>query len=344
MSHSGITPLPEDQQGYEILVSGGMLLPSGEGGFFDFRQHTSSDWDSTTPTGTDVIFSSSGDWDTRNESYVLKQKVIRHKKYKNHVVASGINYPFPHPYNDSYPENKSDEMFSVAWWEASGVYQTYPPANEQLADKTQQSGIFHWKKNTPPLGKKLTNSNEIKAWSGYVSGNLPPETPFNDYIHYLPEYPFHEHQTNPVNNLIVPDYKSLKRNSNKPYQEIIRLRDEQERKFVPYMNLYTIQNRNKSSIGGNYKYDEEKPQRSSGTFSTPDIVGICIYPNGSTKKGVTAEDCGAFPGAIFHSWEGACIDSDGNCTGQNKTLCLAVPGNTWFDMTCQEYLDKFSKD
>jgi hypothetical protein len=147
MSHTGITPLNRQQ----VTLASGQLLPSGEANFFDFNQHTSSDWDSTTPTG-DTFYSPGGG----NPNYIVTTSTVRHKEFlltqgqddgefaDKYIVASGLNFPFPYPYNTSYPNNVYGEMFSVSWWEASGIFQTYPEAAFVLIDKERQSGILHW--------------------------------------------------------------------------------------------------------------------------------------------------------------------------------------------------------
>lgn len=337
MSHSGLPPLPEDQHSYNQLVPSGMLLPSGEANFFDFRQDTSSEWDSTTPTGSKIYYSPSGDWSTRNPNYVLENSVPRSKKYAKRVVASGINFPFPHPYNESYPANVTDEIFSLDWWKASGIYQTHGEAFELIIDKDVQSGIFHFNKGKHNLDNVITNSHSLKSWSAYVSGNLPSGTPFNDYIYHLPEYPFHDHQKTPVNNLTIPNYEPFKKNpGGDAFLQLMTLRGQQERKYVPYMNLYSIKHRNKVSLGGKYSFDKEKPSRSSGTFKTPEIIGICTI--GEVElKGLTADACLPLPGAAWKPWNGACVDSGRNCTNEvNQTLCLLTKGNSWYDMTCED--------
>jgi len=310
MSHSGITPLPEDQQGYEILISGGMLLPSGESNFFDFRQHTSSEWDSTTPTG-DTYYSPSGDWSTRNLNYLMDRRVVRHKsfllaegqlsdsKYSiKYIVASGLNYPFPYPYNKSYPDNVSSEMFSLDWWEASGIYQTYPQNIIVVIDKERQSGIFHW-----------DELRQVEGLSSSIDSPKVPEVTFNNYIHYIPEYPYHKHIPKPENNLTTPDYSFLDK---KPFisgDEAKKiLRDQQDRKHIEFEFLSDVKKRSKPSEKSISSYSLD----ADGLFAlapiaAPILRGSCLYPDGSCKDGISEQACLAFPGAIWNSGT-TCID------------------------------------
>tara|TARA_R110000751_G_scaffold8926_1_gene34558 strand:- start:427 stop:1299 length:873 start_codon:yes stop_codon:yes gene_type:complete len=285
MSHSGITPLTEQQK----LVSGKQLLPSGEASFFDFRQHTSSDWDSTTPT-EDVYYSASGDYRATNPNYIITNSQVRHKEFdlgnnKKYIVASGINFPFPNPYNASYPENITGEMFSIAWWEASGIYKTYPPAAFLLIDQERQSGILHWEGFKQVEG--FSNSPDVAP--------LIPEVKFNNYIHYFPEYPNHMH--NPPSKLEVPDYSD-------PDVTLEKLRREQKRKYIQieYLSDVTKRTRPSDNNNQNYEYDDD------GLFSSvksevPFMEGMCEYTDGTCRDNISEEACTAYPGAIWTSGE-----------------------------------------
>ena len=302
MSHSGITPLPEDFPGYKILISGGMLLPSGEANFVDFRQHTASDWDSTTPTG-DVFYSPSGSWSTRNPNYLVSKPFVRHKEYlltqgqtdgpfaNKYVVASGINFPFPYPYNYSYPENVIGEMFSIAWWEASGIYQTYPESSFLLIDKEAESGILHWE-----------GLRQVEDLSN--SPNVAPEVPpvkFYKYIHHLPEYPYHDHMSKPKNNIESPDYNDRRiRSQTDPEKALLKLRGQQKRKYTEVEFLSDVNKRNRSSEVLSYIYDEE------GLFSenkpgVEELTGRCLFPDGTCRDNMGYQACTAYPGAIWET-------------------------------------------
>jgi hypothetical protein len=301
MSHSGITPLPEDFPGYEILISGGMLLPSGEANFIDFRQHVASDWDSTTPTG-DVYYSASGDWNTRNPNYVITTPHVRHKEYlltqgqidgafaNKYVVASGINFPFPYPYNKSYPQNIEGEMFSIAWWKASGVYQTYPEATFLLIDREKQSGILHWEGFRQV--ENLSNSPSIAP--------IVPPVRFNKYIHHLPEYPYHAHMEKPKHNIEVPDYSDRRVFTAAGDKGLLKLRDKQKRKYIETEYLSDVGKRNRASGVLSYLYDEE------GLFSknkpgVKEPTGRCLFPDGTCRDSMTQQSCTAYPGAIWET-------------------------------------------
>jgi hypothetical protein len=170
MSHSGITPLTEEQQ----LISGQMIMPSSESNFFDFRQHTSSTWDGTVE-------------DTTGLTYSVEEGKVRHIEIETQngkaIFASGLNYPFPYPYNDT-----PYEKFSLQWWETSGIFKTYGPDQGIPVDSGRQSGIFHW--------------DGFKQVSDFTnSPNVAPEVPevkFYNYIHYLPAYPDHNRPVNKV--------------------------------------------------------------------------------------------------------------------------------------------------
>lgn len=298
MSHSGITPLTPEQ----VKVASGMLLPSGEANFVDFRQHAASDWNSTTPTG-DVYYSPSGDWSTRNPNYVITTPHVRHKEYlltqgqvdslnaDKYIVASGINFPFPYPYNYSYPENIEGEMFSIAWWEASGIYQTYPEASFLLIDSERQSGILHWEGFKQV--ENFSNSPNVAP--------LIPQPTFNKYIHYLPEYPYHKHMDKPKNNIEVPEYDQ--RVTEAPNDEgLIRLRRSQKRKYTETEYLSDVKKRNIATGGLSYTFDED------GLFSKnkpgiPEVNGRCDYPDGTCRNNVGQQACIAYPGAIWVSGE-----------------------------------------
>lgn len=306
MSHTGIPPLSEDFPGYEILISGGMLLPSGEANFVDFRQHTASDWKSTTPTG-DVYYSPSGSWSTKNPNYIIRTPHLRHKEFlleqnqedgpfaSKYIVASGINYPFPNPYNYSYPANVTGEMFSLAWWEASGIYKTYPEASFLLIDRERQSGILHWEGFRQV--ENLSNSPNVAP--------LIPEISFKKYIHYLPEYPNHVHD--PKSKLEAPDYTDRRiREEEDAERALLKLRKKQKRKYIETEYLSDVKKRNVATAGLSYVYDED------GLFSgnktnTPYIDGKCDYPDGTCRNGISEQACTAYPGAIWTSGE-SCED------------------------------------
>ncbi len=296
MSHSGITPLTSEQ----VRVASGMLLPSGEANFFEFKQHTSSDWDSTTPTG-DVYYSASGSWSTRNPNYLVKNSTLRHKEFlltegqddgesaDKYIVASGLNFPFPYPYNTSYPDNVYGEMFSISWWEASGIYQTYPEAAFVLIDKERQSGILHWEGFRQV--ENLSNSPNVAP--------LIPEVQFNKYIHYLPEFPYHKHVDETEYNIESPDYTD-------PSVNLQGLRNKQKRKYIEVEYLSDVKKRNIATGGLSYVYDEDGLFSGNKTNASY-IEGKCDYPDGTCRSNVSQQACEAYPGAIWTSGE-SCED------------------------------------
>jgi len=296
MSHSGITPLTPEQ----VKVASGMLLPSGEANFVDFRQHAASDWDSTTPTG-DVYYSPSGDWSTRNPNYVITTPHVRHKEYlltqgetdgpaaDKYIVASGINFPFPYPYNYSYPENIKGEMFSIDWWEASGIYQTYPEASFLLIDSERQSGILHW--DGLRQVEDLSNSPNVAP--------LVPKVTFHKYIHYLPEYPYHKHMDKPNDNIESPDYDDRRiRSQTDPEKALLKLRSQQKRKYIEVEYLTDIKKRQKTEYNSGYSLDE-RDLFPSIPSNAADTVGSCTFPDGKCVDGYTEQACTAYPGAIW---------------------------------------------
>ena len=285
MSHTGITPLNKQQ----VTLASGQLLPSGEANFFDFRQHTSSDWDSTTPTG-DVFYSPSGD----NPNYIVTTSTVRHKEFlltigeesgddnlNKYIVASGINFPFPYPYNKSYPDNVCGEMFSMSWWETSGIFKTYPEAAFVLIDKERQSGILHWEGFRQV--ENLSNSPNVAP--------VVPEVTFNKYIHYLPEYPYHAHMVVPEQNLEPPDYSNLAIN-------LEGLRNQQKRKYIEVEYLTDVKKRQKTGYSSGYSLDE-RDLFPSIPSNAADTVGSCTFPDGRCIDGYTQQACTAYPGAIW---------------------------------------------
>jgi len=286
MSHTGITPLKP----FQVKLASGMLLPSGEANFFDFRQHTSSDWDSTNPSG-DVVFSSPSGFSSRNPNYIITRPVPRHKEFflnqgedetenaRKYIVGSGINFPFPHPYNVSYPTNVTGQMFSIAWWEASGIYQTYSPDTFLLIDRTRESGILHWE-----------GFRQVEDLSN--SPNIAPHVPdvnFQKYIHHLPEYPNHRHKPN--DSIEPPDYSD-------PSLGLVDIRDNQKRKYIEAEYLSDVKKRNLATGGLSYVYSED------GLFTGKQTNvgysgGMCVYPDGTCKNGISQQACIAYPGAIW---------------------------------------------
>jgi hypothetical protein len=294
MSHTGITPLNKQQ----VTLASGQLLPSGEANFFDFRQHTSSDWDSTTPTG-DVFYSPGGD----NPNYIVTTSTVRHKEFlltigeesgddnlNKYIVASGINFPFPYPYNKSYPDNVYGEMFSMSWWETSGIFKTYPEAAFVLIDKERQSGILHWEGFRQV--ENLSNSPNAAP--------VVPEVTFNKYIHYFPEYPYHAHMITPEENLEPPDYSNLAINLN-------GLRNQQKRKYIEVEYLTDVKKRQKTEYNSGYSLDE-RDLFPSVPSNAADTVGSCTFPDGRCIDGYTQQACTAYPGAIWS--EETCEEED----------------------------------
>jgi len=269
MSHSGITPLTEQQK----LVSGKQLVASGEANFVDFRQHTSSDWDSTIPTGN---------------VYVISTPQVRHKEFdvnkpEKYIIASGINFPFPNPYNISYPANVTGEMFSLAWWEVSGVFKTYPASTLLLIDQERQSGILHWEGFKQV--EDFSNSPNVAP--------LVPEVKFNNYIHYFPEYPNHMH--NPPSKLEAPDYSD-------PSTTLEKLRSKQSRKYIEIEYLSDTNQRQKAKYKPNYILDEDQ-LFSSAPSNVRSLTGKCEYPDGTCRNNISEQACVAYPAAIWTSGE-----------------------------------------
>jgi len=296
MSHTGIPPLDQSQ----TKVALGQLLASGEANFFDFHQHTSSGWNGITPSG-DVYYSPSGSWSTKNPNYFVTTSFPRHKKYplsdleenlfgpaiepEVYIVASGINFPFPYPYNNSYPANITGEMFSLAWWEASGIFKTYPESTFIVIDPQRQSGILHWEGFKQV--ENLSNSPNVAP--------LVPEVQFNKYIHYLPEFPHHRHMIAPENNIESPDYTD-------PSTTLRGLRSEQTRKYIEVEYLSDVQKRNIATGGLSYVYDKDGLFTGNKTnASYPE--GKCDYPDGACRSRISQQACEAYPGAIWTSGE-----------------------------------------
>tara|TARA_B100000073_G_scaffold340211_1_gene339729 strand:- start:514 stop:1437 length:924 start_codon:yes stop_codon:yes gene_type:complete len=295
MSHTGIPPLDQS----ETKVVFGELLASGEANFFDFRQHTSSDWDGVTPSGDDVFFSESGYWRTTNPNYLVKNPIYsrRHKEFlltvgeesgddedvnlNKYIVASGINYPFPYPYNRSYPVNVYSEIFSIAWWEASGVFKTYPEAAFLVIDRSAKSGILHW--DGLRQVEDFSNSPNVAP--------LVPEVTFNKYIHYLPEYPYHKHMISPESSLEPPDYSN-------PSINLEGLRRQQKRKYIEVEYLTDVKKRQKTQYNSGYSLDERDLFPSTPS-NAADAVGSCTFPDGRCIDGYTQQACTAYPGAIW---------------------------------------------
>lgn len=294
MSHTGITPLNKQQ----VTLASGQLLPSGEANFFDFNQHTSSDWDSTTPT-KDTLFSPGGG----NPNYIVTTSTVRHKEFllvtgeesgddnlSKYIVASGINFPFPYPYNKSYPDNVYGEMFSMSWWETSGIFQTYPEAAFVLIDKERQSGILHWEGFRQV--ENLSNSPNVPP--------IVPEVTFNKYVHYLPEFPYHTHMVTPEASLKPPDYSN-------PAINLNGLRNQQKRKYIEVEYLTDVEKRQKTEYSSGYSLDERDLFPSTPS-NAADAVGSCTFPDGKCVDGFTEQACTAFPGAIWS--EETCEEED----------------------------------
>ena len=292
MSHTGIPPL--DQSQTKVVL--GQLLASGEANFFDFHQHTSSDWNGITPSG-DVYYSPSGSWSTKNPNYLVTTPFPRHKKYllsdpeenlfgpaiesEVYIVASGINFPFPYPYNISYPANVSSQIFSMDWWKASGIFKTYPEAAFLVIDKSRGSGILHW--DGLRQVEDFSNSPNVAP--------LVPEVTFNKYIHYLPEYPYHNHMRSPESSLEPPDYSNLAINLN-------GLRNQQKRKYIEVEYLTDVKKRQKTEYNSGYSLDE-RDLFPSVPSNAADTVGSCTFPDGRCIDGYTQQACTAYPGAIW---------------------------------------------
>lgn len=306
MSHSGITPLPEDQQSYNQLVPSGLLLPSGEANFFDFRQHTSSDWDSTTPTGVDVYASPSSDLATINSNYKTDNPYVRHKEYElsndpqsnlKKIVASGINYPFPSPYNKSYPANVSNEMFSEDWWDASGIFKTYPPSGDKLVDKIRQSGIFHYDEfrqvenfsNANTKNERIVVPDSGIIFSkGVTYESEGKEIIFiNNYIHYLPAVDDYRNPTR--EKLTEPD----------PKLSILKNREKQKRKFLQTPFLVDVEKRSTPVSGDYLGYKYNQDGNANDPSEIPYALGMCTYPDGRCSDKMTRIQCVSYPGAIW---------------------------------------------
>jgi len=308
MSHSGITPLPEDQDSYNKLVPSGLLLPSGEANFFDFRQHTSSDWDLITPSAIEdgVYASPSSDLATINSNYKIEDDFLRHKEYKlsidpqstlKKIVGSGINYPFPYPYNKSFPFNAENEMFSEKWWEASGIFKTYPPASGRLIDKVAQSGIFHYDKFRQVenfSNANIDNERIVVPDSGIIfSSGITYESKgktvifVNNYIHYHPAVEDYENPTR--GKLKEPD----------PKLTILENRFKQKRQFIQTPFLVDVSKKTEP-VSGNYtgyKYNEDG--NANDPSEIPFATGMCVYADGKCADGITRVDCLAYPGAVW---------------------------------------------
>ena len=301
MSHTGIPPLKP----WQVKVVHGELLASGEANFFDFHQHTSSTWNSATPSGSayhgPVYYSPSGSWSTKNPNYIIRTLHLRHKEFlleqnqedgpfaSKHIVASGINYPFPYPYNNSYPANVTGEMFSLAWWEASGIFKTYPESTFIVIDRQRESGILHWEGFKQV--ENLSNSPNVAP--------LVPEVTFNKYIHYLPEYPHHNHKISPQSNLEPPDYTDRRIAEEQDAERaLLKLRKKQERKYIETEYLSDVNKRNLATGRLSYVYSED------GLFTGKQTNvgysgGMCVYPDGTCKNGISEQACIAYPGAIW---------------------------------------------
>ena len=126
------------------LVSG--VMPSGEGHFFDHRQ--SREINPTIYTG-----------------------------------GSGINYPFPHP-NQETPDNEAflsqedpsafPDQFSEDWWEANGVVKTYP--EDPGTDLHVGGSVFNANGLEIPFSSGNSQEAQVREIEQF--------TIFNDYIHH----------------------------------------------------------------------------------------------------------------------------------------------------------------
>ena len=183
-------------------------------------------------------------------------------------------------------------MFSLAWWEASGIFKTYPEATFIIIDPQRESGILHWEGFKQV--ENFSNSPNVAP--------LVPEVQFNKYIHYLPEFPYHRHMTSPENNIESPDYTD-------PSVTLLKLRNEQERKYIEVEYLTDVTKRTSPSNNNNqiYVYDEDGlfPKVKIGT---DEPLGRCEYPDGECRNNISAEACSAYPGAIWTSGEFCDLD------------------------------------
>lgn len=135
-----VLPLTSGQMA--LPVSG--VLPSGEGGGFDYSQSHS----------------------VRAEA--------------PNKIGSGINTPYPYPNIQTSPqyaylsgENPSGK-FTNDWWEESGILKTYPPDDGFLVDPVNQSGIFHYNGSSGIF----SNGESVK------SKQIQDFVIFNNYIHH----------------------------------------------------------------------------------------------------------------------------------------------------------------
>ena len=96
-------------------------------------------------------------------------------------VGSGINDPFPYPNtttDESYAFVSSEsreqfpDKFNNAWWDASGIINTYGATDAPLVDEQRETGVFHY---LGSLGRFSSN---------YQNSQITDFTIFNPYIHH----------------------------------------------------------------------------------------------------------------------------------------------------------------
>jgi len=97
------------------------VLPSGEGGGFDYGQDRSQ----------------------RIES--------------PNNVGYGINVPFPYPNEETSEQFKLDGAYTTEWWAVSGIVKTYGEQSGQLYDEETQKSIFSF----DGLASNFSNSQDI---------------------------------------------------------------------------------------------------------------------------------------------------------------------------------------
>jgi hypothetical protein len=97
------------------------VLPSGEGGGFDYIQ----------------------DRTVRGESEGDR--------------GSGINQPFPYPNEDTEASFKLDGAYTTEWWDASGIIKTAGPDGGELYDPENESSVLGFN----GLSSNFSNSQDI---------------------------------------------------------------------------------------------------------------------------------------------------------------------------------------
>lgn len=138
--------------GNQILLPISGVLPSGENGGFDNAQY-----------------------------YTVRSEAPS-------FIGSGINVPHPYPNNATAREyayvsgDNTTGKFTDGWWEASGIFKTYPSRDGVLCDKERESGIFHY--DSDIVNGRTITSGIFSNGENVRSNQIEDFAIFNNYIHH----------------------------------------------------------------------------------------------------------------------------------------------------------------